>query len=163
MPERDERQMGYEEQAALRRARRRNSEARKNPSVARKAMVGSPLDIEALMATNPGDDPPEFLEARRLAFIRALIQDASQTTDRQLRAKILINLLRFSSMGRVGVDLSATLKRDDLPDLSKFFSTEDLAKLANGSDELLLGFAQRIEEARMLGDGGMESGPHDEP
>ena len=143
----------YELQRAAQRMRRRDAEARKNPR-SRPEETGDPLDIEALMALNPGDDPPEYLEARRLALIRALIQDASQTCDRQLRAKICINLLRFSSMGRVGVDVSATVRRDDLPDLSKFFNTDDLSKLAGASDEVLQGFAQRIDEARMLGDGG---------
>lgn len=135
----------YENGMAAKRARRRESERRAHLSKEEKADGGRAVDIEALAMAEPGDDPPEFLEARRLALIKTLIIDASETEDRELRARICVNLLKFSSMGRNSLDLIHSLKRDELPDFSKMLTTEQLAALVGASDDTLMALAAGME------------------
>jgi hypothetical protein len=126
---------------AERRARRRDAERRAHP-IRNAKESGRAMDIEALV--DPGDDPPEFLETRRLALIKALLTDASETEDRELRARICVNLLKLSSMGRTSLDLVHSLKRDELPDLSRLFQADELAALVEAPPETLMRLAERI-------------------
>ena len=78
------------------RARRRDIEERRLRGVRGSGEnTGGALDILGLPEIA---DPPQYLEDRRAQLIQALIKDASETDDPELRARICVNLLKFSSM-----------------------------------------------------------------
>ena len=126
--------MAYEADRAASRARRRGK-------VGRMAAHGRPMDFGVLPDI---EDPPEFLEARRGILLQALLIDAAETDDRDLRARICLHLLRLSSMGRAGIDLVHSLSRDELPDLSAMLSEADLIHLIDASPQALEGLARRL-------------------
>lgn len=146
---------GHEDRAAVARMRRRDWEAKaykqQSPD-----QEGEAVDIEEIARLNPGDDPPEYLEQLRLALIKALIRDASQTTNRELRAKICVNLLKFSSMGRTQMDVS--VRREDLPDLSQLGDAA-LMQLLTADDQTLNAISLKLSAPLALSDGKKESAP----
>mgnify|MGYP001619479820 FL=1 len=104
-------------------------------------------------------DPPEYLESLRLPLIQRLKKTLEETDDEELVARICVNLLKFSSMGRSSVDLVHSLKRDELPDLSKLFSEADLERLVEATPAALEGLAKRLEiaeQATRVGSAGLD-------
>ena len=62
-------------------------------------------------------DPPQYLEERRGKLIRMLEEIADRCEDPLLKARICVDLLKFSSLGSSRVDLTQRPSLE-LPDLS---------------------------------------------
>ncbi len=78
-------------------------------------------------------DPPAYLEEQRGKFIKMLETIADGTDDLALKARICLDLLRLSSMGRSRVDLSSRTSLE-LPDLSHL-SVEELERIIQAGRE----------------------------
>jgi len=63
-------------------------------------------------------DPAACLEQLRGTLIKGLLQIADETAYDSLRARILFDLLKLTSLGRTQVALTAQLEKFDIPDLS---------------------------------------------
>lgn len=134
-----------EDVLAERRRRRRDVQQRQRVTQFRPKGDGRPLDIETLGDPHI-DDPPEYLESIRTNLIKSLLIDASETSDRELRAKICVHLLKFTSMGRG--EKSQERPHDDLPDLSQLLTEAQLATLAAAPEEALSDLAQRLSQRK---------------
>lgn len=79
-----------------------------------------------------GADPAAYMEQRRGAWILEVERAAAQERDPSKRAAIYLHALKMTSLGRVKIDVSATMRRfEALPDLSHA-SLDDLRAVLRG-------------------------------
>ena len=94
-------------------------------------------------------DPPQYLEERRGRLIRMLEEIVERTADPLLKARICVDLLKFSSMGLRKIDLSQRTSLE-LPDLSHL-SVEELERLIQaGKDHQGGGMVSPGDAARTI-------------
>jgi hypothetical protein len=89
--------------------------------------VASDFPVDQLAAV-PGD-PLAYLEERRLAYVAEIERCAMRCLIPADRAAIMLKLAKLTSLGKVSVDVHATLERlQPEPDLRQL-TRDDLAKL----------------------------------
>lgn len=76
-------------------------------------------------------DPPTYLEEKRGRLVKMLEGIADETDDPVLKARVCLELLKLSSMGRTRLDLRSAPWEGMLPDLSHL-SADELERLARG-------------------------------
>jgi len=82
-------------------------------------------------------DPPSYLEEKRGRLVKMLEGIADETDDPVLKARVCLELLKLSSMGRTRLDLRSAPWEGMLPDLSHL-SAEELERLASGGQAAAL-------------------------
>jgi hypothetical protein len=95
-------------------------------------------------------DPPAYLEEQRGRYIRMLETIAEETDGPVLRARILLDLLKLSSLGRSRVDDTTQPRLQELPDLSHL-GVDVLERLLTASPEALAALVQQA--LPLAGDG----------
>jgi len=78
-------------------------------------------------------DPPGYLEEQRGKFINMLEAIADEADDPALKARICLELLKLSSLGRSRIDNLAQVQLMELPDLSHL-SVEELERLIRAGE-----------------------------